>query len=110
MIAGYYGGIFGSIIQFLSDFSLVIPSFIVALTMSALFGFNIMMAGIVFGIGQMGEYVNQAFVLTRSLKSQEFIDAELVLGLSRPRIIFFMCFPIFAGSFWFLWGIRRQMW
>ena len=58
MIAGYYGGIFGSIIQFLSDFSLVIPSFIVALTMSALFGFNIMMAGIVFGIGQMGEYVN----------------------------------------------------
>ena len=61
MIAGYYGGIFGSIIQFLSDFSLVIPSFIVA--------------------------------LTRSLKSQEFIDAELVLGLSRPRIIFFHVLP-----------------
>lgn len=93
MTAGYYGGILGSVIQFISDFSLVIPSFIVALTMSALFGFNVIMAGIVFGIGQMGEYVNQAFVLTRGLKSQEFIDAELVLGLSRPRIIFFHVLP-----------------
>lgn len=93
MIAGYYGGIFGSVIQFISDFSLVIPSFIVALTMSALFGFNVIMAGIVFGIGQMGEYVNQALVLTQSLKNQEFIDAEFVLGLSRPRIMFFHVFP-----------------
>lgn len=93
MAAGYYGGILGSIIQFVSDFSLVIPSFIVALTMSALFGFNILMAGLVFGIGQMGEYVNQSFILTKGLKSQEFIDAELVLGLSRRRIILFHVLP-----------------
>lgn len=38
MTAGYYGGILGSVIQFISDFSLVIPSFIVTLTISALFG------------------------------------------------------------------------
>lgn len=93
MAAGYYGGLLGSVIQFVSDFSLVIPSFVVAMTMSSLFGFNILMAGTVFGIGQMGEYVNQALILTKGLKSQEFIDAEMVLGLNRRKIIFFHVLP-----------------
>lgn len=93
MLAGYYEGILGSLIQFLTDFSLVIPSFVLALTLSALFGFHVGMAGIVFGIGSIGSYVNQACVLTKSLKNQEFIDAERVLGLGRRRILLFHVLP-----------------
>ena len=55
MAAGYYGGIAESMIQFVSDFSLIIPSFVVAMILSALFGFSVTMAGVVFGIWQMGE-------------------------------------------------------
>lgn len=76
MAAGYYGGIAESMIQFVSDFSLIIPSFVVAMILSALFGFSVTMAGVVFGIWQMGGYLNQAMVLTQSLRKQEFIEAE----------------------------------
>ena len=93
MAAGYYGGIAESMIQFVSDFSLIIPSFVVAMILSALFGFSVTMAGVVFGIWQMGGYLNQAMVLTQSLRKQEFIEAEQVLGLSKPRIIFFHVLP-----------------
>lgn len=95
MLAGYFGGLGSSIIQFLSDFSMVVPSFIVAMTLSSLFGFHVVMAGIVFGIGQMGSYLNQACILTESLKAREFIAAEQVLGLSHLQII---CFHIFPNS------------
>lgn len=93
MLAGYYGGLGNSIIQFFSDFSMVIPSFIVAMTLSSLFGFHVVMAGIVFGIGQMGSYLNQACILTESLKVREFIASEQVLGLTHLRIICFHIFP-----------------
>jgi peptide/nickel transport system permease protein len=93
MLAGYYGGLGSDIIQFLSDFSMVIPSFIVAMTMSSLFGFHVVMAGIVFGIGHMGSYLNQACILTQSLKAHEFIASEQILGLSHLQIIFFHIFP-----------------
>ena len=93
MLAGYYGGLLNSIIQFLSDFSMVIPSFIVAMTLSSLFGFHVVMAGIVFGIGQTGSYLNQACILTESLKNRDFIAAEQGIGLKDLQIICFHIFP-----------------
>lgn len=93
MLAGYYGGFGESAIQFVSDFSMIIPSFVVAMVLSSLFGFHVGMAGLVFGIGQMGGYLNQACVLTQSLKSHEFVAAEKVLGLSDWQILLFHIFP-----------------
>lgn len=93
MAAGYYGGWFESMVQFMADFSLVIPSFICALIVSALFGLTPLSAGLVFGIGNMGEYVNQAASLTRSLKKREFIEAEKGMGISGAAIMLKHIFP-----------------
>lgn len=93
MFAGFYGGILENIIQFFSDITLIFPSFVIAMIFSALFGFHVVLAGLVFGFGQMGGYVNQACILTKGLKNQEFINAEKVIGLSRNRILFFHIFP-----------------
>jgi len=47
----------------------------------------------VFGVGNIGEYVNQSFNLAYVLKKQEFIDAERVIGLGRARIMLFHVLP-----------------
>ena len=60
MVSAYVGGAAHTIIQFVSDFTMIIPSFIVALILSALFGFSPAMAGLLFGIGNMGQNVNMA--------------------------------------------------
>lgn len=93
MIAAFWGGALRSVIQFTADFTLIVPSFIMAMVFSALFGFKPIVAGIVFGIGNMGEYINQSFNLAYVLKKQEFIDAERVIGLGRPRILAFHVLP-----------------
>ena len=93
MIAAFWGGIIRSVIQFISDFTMVIPSVVMAMVFSALFGFSPVTAGIIFGIGSMGEYVNQSFELSYSLKKQEFIDAEKVVGLGKARLMFLHILP-----------------
>lgn len=96
MLAGYYGGVFARGLQFLSDFTLIIPSFVAALILSSLFGFHVGMAGVVFGIGQTGGYFNQACVLTQGLKKREFMQAEKVLGLRDHEILLFHVLPNIA--------------
>ena len=93
MIAAYNGGIVRSVIQFIADFVTVIPSFIMALIFSALFGFSAPMAGVIFGIGNMGQYINLAEGLTTGMKGKDFISAEVSLGLSGPAIMFLHIFP-----------------
>lgn len=93
MLAGYYEGVFARILQFLSDFTMIIPSFVAALILSSLFGFHVVMAGLVFGVGQMGGYFNQACILTQGLKRREFIQSVKVLGLRDREILLFHIFP-----------------
>lgn len=93
MTAAYAGRTVRSAIQLCSDLTLIIPSFICALIFSALFGFGPITAGIVFGIGNLGAYVNQAQALTERLKSRGFIEAETVLGAGRSRVIFSHILP-----------------
>lgn len=87
MLAGYYRSWPESMIQFLSDFTLIIPSFISALMISAIFGLNPFTAGVVFGISHMGEYINQASALTRRIKSMSFIEGEIALGIPDYKIL-----------------------
>lgn len=93
MAAAYEGGVLGTVIQFITDFTTIIPSFIVALILSAMFGFSPVMAGLMFGVGNMGQYVNLSRGLTLSMKERDFISAEISLGLSKPRILFLHIFP-----------------
>ena len=73
MIAAYEGGLCRTIIQFIADFVTVIPSLIMALIFSALFGFSAPMAGIIFGIGNMGQYINLSEGLTTVMKEKDFV-------------------------------------
>lgn len=103
MAAAFWKGVIHSVIQFAADFTMIIPSFVMAMIFSALFGFSPVSAGIIFGIGNMGEYVNQSFELASGLQKLEFIDAEKVVGLGKFRIMFFHVLPnIYKQLFVFL--------
>ena len=71
MIAAYEGGLVRSLVQFTADFVTVIPSLIMALIFSALFGFSAVSAGIIFGIGNMGQYINLSEGLTAGMKDRK---------------------------------------
>ncbi|MDO4296494.1 MAG: ABC transporter permease [bacterium] len=104
MLLGYFGGVWGSVIQFFADFVSVLPSFLAAMALSALFGFSPLMAGVVFGVGNMGEYINQAAVLTEGMKKQEFIDAQKVLGLGNFQIMLSHILPNIARQLFVFMG------
>ncbi|MGL4791461.1 MAG: ABC transporter permease [Anaerotignaceae bacterium] len=93
LMGGYVGGIFEIIIQFIADFSLVIPSFIVALIFSSIFGFSPINAGIVLGLMGTGEYINQMLILTKTIKNEDFITSEVIAGISNFKIIFYHILP-----------------
>ena len=93
MIGAYEGGMVKTIIQFIADFVTVIPSLIMALIFSALFGFSAPMAGIIFGIGNLGQYINLADGLTSGVKEKDFISAEISIGLKKWNILFLHIFP-----------------
>lgn len=86
--AGYYSGILEDILMRLTDMTLILPQFLLALVIVAIFGQNfhniILAIGIVSwpGIARM---IRAEFL---SIKERPFIEAAKVLGLSDIRIIF----------------------
>lgn len=96
MVAAYRGGLVRTVVQFIADFVTVVPSLVVALVFSALFGFSAVMAGVVFGIGNMGQYINLADELTAQAKARDFVNAEKSLGVSAPGILFLHILPNIA--------------
>ena len=104
MVAAYKGGVLRSIVQFIAVFVTVVPSMVVALVFSALFGFSAVMAGVVFGIGNMGQYINLSDELTSEVKAHDFINAEMSLGMSGLSILFLHVFPNIAKQLFVYMG------
>ena len=87
IIAGYYGGYWKKTILLAAQALLILPSFIMALIITALIGLTPISAGIVLGIGAMGNYIFQVSALTEELKEEEFIITLRKLGLSNYALI-----------------------
>lgn len=93
ILSGYFQGNISMILQFLTDFLLIIPTFIVALLATAVFGLNPVSAGIALGLCQMGHFANHAAELTREIKGKEYIAILHIMGYSRLRILFYHVLP-----------------
>jgi len=81
MLGGYFGKSLEIVIVFFTDMLMIVPSFIMALIISAIFGLNPVTAGITLGITGIGTYTNQAMILTRQVKNRGFILSEKALGI-----------------------------
>lgn len=92
-LGAYYGGAVETAVQFLADILMIIPSFILALIISAMMGLSPISAGITLGISGIGDYANQAMILTKGIKHRGFIVNERSMGISSLHIILFHTIP-----------------
>ncbi len=86
-LGGYYGKSVELVIQFVTDLMMIVPTFILALIFSAIFGLNPISAGIALGISGIGDYANQAMILTKEVKTRGFILSEKAMGINSMKVI-----------------------
>lgn len=86
LLAGWRGGAVEAAVTLLADLTIVVPSFILALIFAGIFGLTPLGAGVVLGIGNMGDYAVQATALTKRVLGEEFVEVERTMGISGWRI------------------------
>ena len=88
MIAGYFEGNIGTIIKSTVDLMMVVPTLIVALIITSIFGITPVTAGISLGIFGIGNYMNQSEALTKAEKNKDYILASKLLGVPWCVVLF----------------------
>lgn len=91
--SGYFGGVFDTIVQRIIDILMAIPSFLLAVVISASLGTGILSSALAIAVGMMSvfERIMRSSVL--QIRDQEFIEAARVTGASTSRIIFHEIIP-----------------
>ncbi len=87
-ISGYYGGIIDDILMRITDIFLIMPIFILALVIVALFGNNIW--NVIFALGILSWPATARLLRAEfiSLRESEFVEAARAIGLGEIKIIF----------------------
>ena len=88
MIAGYFERNIGTIIKSTVDLMMVVPTLIVALIITSIFGITPVTAGISLGIFGIGNYMNQSEALTKAEKNKDYILASKLLGVPWYVVLF----------------------
>lgn len=86
--AGYFGGLYESVVMRCMDVLMAIPAFLLAVSISAALGFGTFNTALAIAVGAIPSYarIMRANVLT--IKDQEFVEAATATGASNMRIIF----------------------
>lgn len=87
IIAGFYGGISLDIIRFLSDITLIIPTFIVALITQLVFRQSIFAVGLALGFSNIGIFANQSYKLTQITLKDPYVDTLRMLNAPNSYIM-----------------------
>lgn len=92
-IAGYFGGWIDNVIMRICDVFIGIPGFLMAMTIAAAFGQNMMTLMIAMTIGSFGTQtrIMRASVLT--VLGQEYVEASKAMGATPFQIIFYHIIP-----------------
>ncbi|WP_010258261.1 ABC transporter permease [Treponema primitia] len=96
-IAGFYGGIWDSVIMRITDIIMCFPFFVISLSVAALTGpsfTNVILIIALLGWPSMARIVRSNIL---SLKNMEFTEAARALGLSRMEIIMGHLLPNSTG-------------
>jgi peptide/nickel transport system permease protein len=96
-VAGFYGGIYDSLIMRLTDVIMCFPFFVIALSVAALTGPSFSNVILIIGLlrwPSMARVVRSGIL---ALKNTEFIEAARALGLTKREIIFRHLLPNSLG-------------
>jgi len=93
LISGYYGGKVDMFIMRLSDVMLSLPLIMVAITVMAILGANVVNLVIVITFCQWVNYARIARGEVLAMRKSEFVQASIVLGATDRHIIFTQILP-----------------
>lgn len=87
IVAGFYGGAALSVIRFLTDLTLIIPTFIVALIASIIFSDTVLAVGLALGFSNIGFFANQSYKLSEIILRDPYVDTLRMLQVSNSYIM-----------------------
>jgi peptide/nickel transport system permease protein len=96
-VAGLAGGWIDRAVTVLFDIVSAYPPVILALGLVALYGSGNLMLMLVVAVLFVPQFGRMARAQTLSLRDQPFVDAERILGIGTPRLIFRHLLPNVAG-------------
>jgi len=87
LIAGYRGGWFDQVSNWLASTTLSLPAIVVLLAVRSVVGPSIWWIMAIFGVILAPSYHRIVYGAVREVRAELYIDAAVVSGLSQPRII-----------------------
>ena len=87
LLSGFYRGKFEAVAGFITDLIMSLPSIVLLIALFALTGPNVMVAMAVFGVLVAPTYYRLVRSVVLSVRTELYIDAAKVVGLSDQRII-----------------------
>lgn len=86
--AGFYGGRVDNIIMRIMDIFLAVPSILLAMTIVAALGTDLIYVMLAIGVSGVPTYARIVRAAVMSVKDQEFVESARAIGASSPTIIF----------------------
>jgi peptide/nickel transport system permease protein len=87
IIAGYSGGVLGSVIMRFTDLMMAFPALLLAIALAAIFAPSIWIVALVIALVNWVWVARVIYAQTVTLKNSEFVQAVKSLGASWPRIL-----------------------
>lgn len=95
--AGYRRGIVKTVVMFVTDLVMIVPTFIGALIFASIFGLSPLTAGLLLGFFGIGPFVNQSCALVQSVKNCDYLLVERLMGTPAVRILYHHVLPAITG-------------
>ncbi len=86
--AGFYGGRIDNVIMRIMDIFLAVPSILLAMTIVAAFGTDLVYVMLAIGVSGVPSYARIVRAAVMSVKDQEFVESARAIGASSTTIIF----------------------
>lgn len=86
--AGFYGGRIDNVIMRIMDIFLAVPSILLAMTIVAALGTDLIYVMLAIGVSGVPSYARIVRAAVMSVKDQEFVESARAIGASSPTIIF----------------------
>lgn len=106
LLAGYYRGIWETIIMRLADVFMSFPSMVLILVLVAVFGPSIMTVTIVIGVLGWTQIAKLIYGNVLSIRQKEYIESARTVGMSDARIIFSEILPNAIAPVWITIAFR----
>ncbi|WES63070.1 dipeptide/oligopeptide/nickel ABC transporter permease/ATP-binding protein [Microbacter sp. GSS18] len=87
LIAGYYQGWFNTAATWVTELTMALPGIVVLLAARAVFGPSVWVAMFIFGLLLAPAFFRLVFAAVTAVRSELYVDAARVSGLSDTRII-----------------------